>query len=67
MKRIGDGDDRKQHWKYIVYFSSLLATEKGVFQCDKEVDGVANVETDGEQFKEHVYVVVGLTEILVGR
>ena len=67
LKRIGNGDDGKQYWKDVVYFSSLLATEKGIFQCYEQVNGVADVETDGEKFKEHVDVVIWLAEILVSR
>ena len=65
MNGVSNGKNGKDDRENIVDFSSFLATKERIFQSNKQVNRVANMKTDGQELKEHVYVVVRLTEIFI--
>ena len=61
----GESDDGKEEGEEVVDLSALLAGVERVLDSDEEIDGVAQMETDGEQFQQHVDVVVVHAEVLL--
>ena len=63
--RGSECDYRKKEGEKIVDFSSFFARVERVLDCDEEIYGVAKMKADRYQFKKHVDVVVGDTEIFL--
>lgn len=57
-------DDGVEQGEQVVNFPSFLAGKERVFQSEEQIDGVADVEADREQFEVHVDEVVGFAELL---
>jgi len=63
--RSGECDDGKKEGEQVVDFSSFFARVEWVLDGDEEIDRVAEMKADRNQFKKHVDTVVGDTEILL--
>lgn len=63
--RGSERDYRKKEGEKVVDFSSFFARVERVLDCDEEIYRVAKMEADRYQFKKHVDVVVGDTEVFL--
>lgn len=63
--RSSECDDRKEERKEIIDFSSFFTRVKGILECNEEINRIAKMEANRNEFEKHVNVVVRDAKILL--